>query len=564
MQNNIIRELFVFTFVGLVVGFLLTIVANSFVIGVEHARQLRDSHSFLAFSVGSNSYSLTPISSLLVAAFIIMWLKRHLGITNWAGPADSIYAAHNPTKALDLKVGLASTLAAFISASGGASVGQYGPLVHFGGTLGASFKRLFNSTLSQDIWLGCGVAAAISAGFNAPLAGVVFAHEAILRHFSLRAIVPIFIASVSANTFDYILFPSSQASFQLKIEPPPLTEIVPLLLLFAPLLALLATAFMMSIRLMQRFGSTLNKNNIPAPVVAALICGSVGVFLPEILGIGGNTMNKILSGTYSLPMLVVLLTGKFAMTALCLGFGLFGGIFSPSLFLGVGAGAVVGQFMAIMGYPELAEMLCIAGMAAVSSAIVGAPIACIIIVMELTRSYDHAVISMLAVIICNLVAHRINKGSFFDRQLLDRGIEIHNGRDAILLAETKVEHFINQNQIVLNKNCNGNDAYNLMNKYQATEAYICNNKNILIGKVTLFNAITAGKNSLENLIDYDPLRIFQDESLSEAMEKASQFVGENIPVVDRESNALLGIMTEGDLFHAVLEVQKKAKALEKN
>ena len=564
MQNNIIRELFVFTFVGLVVGFLLTIVANSFVIGVEHARQLRDSHSFLAFSVGSNSYSLTPISSLLVAAFIIMWLKRHLGITNWAGPADSIYAAHNPTKALDLKVGLASTLAAFISASGGASVGQYGPLVHFGGTLGASFKRLFNSTLSQDIWLGCGVAAAISAGFNAPLAGVVFAQEAILRHFSLRAIVPIFIASVSANTFDYILFPSSQASFQLKIEPPPLTEIVPLLLLFAPLLALLATAFMMSIRLMQRFGSTLNKNNIPAPVVAALICGSVGVFLPEILGIGGNTMNTILSGSYSLPMLVVLLTGKFAMTALCLGFGLFGGIFSPSLFLGVGAGAVVGQFMAIMGYPELAEMLCIAGMAAVSSAIVGAPIACIIIVMELTRSYDHAVISMLAVIICNLVAHRINKGSFFDRQLLDRGIEIHNGRDAILLAETKVEHFINQNQIVLNKNCNGNDAYNLMNKYQATEAYICNNKNILIGKVTLFNAITAGKNSLENLIDYDPLRIFQDESLSEAMEKASQFVGENIPVVDRESNALLGIMTEGDLFHAVLEVQKKAKALEKN
>ena len=564
MQNNIIRELFVFTFVGLVVGFLLTIVANSFVIGVEHARQLRDSHSFLAFSVGSNSYSLTPISSLLVAAFIIMWLKRHLGITNWAGPADSIYAAHNPTKALDLKVGLASTLAAFISASGGASVGQYGPLVHFGGTLGASFKRLFNSTLSQDIWLGCGVAAAISAGFNAPLAGVVFAQEAILRHFSLRAIVPIFIASVSANTFDYILFPSSQASFQLKIEPPPLTEIVPLLLLFAPLLALLATAFMMSIRLMQRFGSTLNKNNIPAPVVAALICGSVGVFLPEILGIGGNTMNKILSGTYSLPMLVVLLTGKFAMTALCLGFGLFGGIFSPSLFLGVGAGAVVGQFMAIMGYPELAEMLCIAGMAAVSSAIVGAPIACIIIVMELTRSYDHAVISMLAVIICNLVAHRINKGSFFDRQLLDRGIEIHNGRDAILLAETKVEHFINHNQIVLNKSCNGNDAYNLMNKYQATEAYICNNKNILIGKVTLFNAITAGKNSLENLIDYDPLRIFQDESLSEAMEKASQFVGENIPVVDRESNALLGIMTEGDLFHAVLEVQKQAKALEKN
>jgi CIC family chloride channel protein len=564
MQKNILRELLVFTLLGLGVGFLMTIVANSFVMGVEYSRQLRDTHSFLAFSIGSNNYSLTPILSLLFTAIIILWLKRLLGINSWAGPADSIYAAHNPTKPLNLKVGFASTLTAFICASGGASVGQYGPLVHFGGTIGAAFKRLFNSTLSQDIWLGCGVAAAISAGFNAPLAGVVFAHEAILRHFSLRAIVPIFIASVSANTFDYILFPSSQASFRLNIEPPPLTEIVPLLLLFAPLLALLATAFMMSIRFMQRFGSTLNKNHIPAPLVAALICGSVGVFLPEILGIGGHTMNNILSGSYTFTMLVLLLAGKFAMTALCLGFGLFGGIFSPSLFLGVAAGAVVGQVMVILGYPELAEMLSIAGMAAVSSAVVGAPIACIIIVMELTRSYDHAVISMLAVIICNLVAHRINKGSFFDRQLLDRGIEIHNGRDAILLAETTVDLFIKQEQIVLHQDCDGNTAYNLLNKHQVTEAYICDDNNVLIGKVTLFNAINAGKNRLDSLMDSNPLRFYHDESLSAAMEKASQFVGENIPVLHRETNKLLGIMTEGDLFHAVLEVQQQAKALEKN
>lgn len=564
MQKNILRELLVFTLLGLGVGFLMTIVANSFVMGVEYSRQLRDTHSFLAFSIGSNNYSLTPILSLLFTAIIILWLKRLLGINSWAGPADSIYAAHNPTKPINLKVGFASTLTAFICASGGASVGQYGPLVHFGGTIGAAFKRLFNSTLSQDIWLGCGVAAAISAGFNAPLAGVVFAHEAILRHFSLRAIVPIFIASVSANTFDYILFPSSQASFRLNIEPPPLTEIVPLLLLFAPLLALLATAFMMSIRFMQRFGSTLNKNHIPAPLVAALICGSVGVFLPEILGIGGHTMNNILSGSYTFTMLVLLLAGKFAMTALCLGFGLFGGIFSPSLFLGVAAGAVVGQVMVILGYPELAEMLSIAGMAAVSSAVVGAPIACIIIVMELTRSYDHAVISMLAVIICNLVAHRINKGSFFDRQLLDRGIEIHNGRDAILLAETTVDLFIKQEQIVLHQDCDGNTAYNLLNKHQVTEAYICDDNDVLIGKVTLFNAINAGKNRLDSLMDSNPLRFYHDESLSAAMEKASQFVGENIPVLHRETNKLLGIMTEGDLFHAVLEVQQQAKALEKN
>jgi CIC family chloride channel protein len=171
---------------------------------------------------------------------------------------------------------------------------------------------------------------------------------------------------------------------------------------------------------------------------------------------------------------------------------------------------------------------------------------------------------MLAVIICNLVAHRINKGSFFDRQLLDRGIGIHDGRDAILLAETTVELYIKKELIILRQDCDGNKCYNLMKENQATEAYICDDNNVLIGKVTLFNAISAGSDRLDSLMDSDPLRFFHDESLSGAMEKASKFVGENIPIVDRESNKLLGIMTEGDLFHAVLAVQQQAKSLEKN
>ena len=77
------------------------------------------------------------------------------------------------------------------SASGGASVGQYGPLVHLGGTIGSLIKRYTQNILTRDVFIGCGVAAAISAGFNSPIGGMIFAHEAILRHFSFRAIAPI-------------------------------------------------------------------------------------------------------------------------------------------------------------------------------------------------------------------------------------------------------------------------------------------------------------------------------------------------------------------------------------
>ena len=100
--------------------------------------------------------------------------KKRTEIKRFHGPADSIYGAHRTDNEIDTKTGYFSTFAALISAGGGASVGQYGPLVHFGATLGTSIRILTRNALSTDIFIGCGTAAAISAGFNAPIAGLVF------------------------------------------------------------------------------------------------------------------------------------------------------------------------------------------------------------------------------------------------------------------------------------------------------------------------------------------------------------------------------------------------------
>ena len=181
-----------------------------------------------SLTVGGESLSFSSVVFLWAAAAVVVILKTGLGIGRWAGPADSMYAAHQVNEPLDIKTGLASTLAAFASASGGASVGQYGPIVHFGATMGIWFKRFISSRLSHEIYLGCGVAAAISAGFNAPIAGVVFAHEAILRHFSVRAIAPITVASVSASALGNLWFPHSK-TFEISAVLPPLAEVVPVL-----------------------------------------------------------------------------------------------------------------------------------------------------------------------------------------------------------------------------------------------------------------------------------------------------------------------------------------------
>jgi CIC family chloride channel protein len=117
--------------------------------------------------------------SLSTAAFVISLIKANFCVIGWHGPADTIFAAHR----VENKFGIASTLAAFFSAAGGASVGQYGPLAHFGATLGSCIKAILKLRISTDIVLGGGVAAAISAGFSTPLTGMIFAHEGILRHF---------------------------------------------------------------------------------------------------------------------------------------------------------------------------------------------------------------------------------------------------------------------------------------------------------------------------------------------------------------------------------------------
>ena len=111
-----------------------------------------------------------------------------------------IFAAHTKAGTLDLKGGFTSTLASFVSICGGASVGIYGPLVHFGATVSAFLRRLtFMTNIQHDIIIGSGVAEAISAAFGAPIAGIIFAHETVLRHFSLKAITSIALSSMVAN-----------------------------------------------------------------------------------------------------------------------------------------------------------------------------------------------------------------------------------------------------------------------------------------------------------------------------------------------------------------------------
>jgi CIC family chloride channel protein len=555
-------ELMVIILIGGLIGAVLAVVSNLFVTGVQWFGHQREVSDILSLSIGGDSISFSSVVFLWVAAAVVVFLKTSLGISNWTGPADSMYAAHQVNEPLDIKTGLASTLAAFTSASGGGSVGQYGPIVHFGATMGIWVKRFISSRLSHEVYLGCGVAAAISAGFNAPIAGVVFAHEAILRRFSVRAIAPITVASVSASALGNQWFPHT-TTFEISTMLPPLAEVVPVLVMLAPAFALVAICFMAALRYSAQTAARMNTSPLLLPFIAATICGLVGVWIPQILGLGISSINDMIAGELALSLLLTVLIAKLLMTALCIGFGLFGGVFSPSLFIGVAAGAVAGELLILFGFADIASIISVAGMAAVSSAVIGAPVSAVLIILELTQSYEYAVAAMIAVMVCNLLTNRVFGNSFFDRQLLDRGIDLLKGREAIALNQKVVGPYASQGYVRANPSITGIELREAMRKRGHTEAYIIKSDGQFFGKVSIYEVIEAADTTIKDFVDTRPLTLYSHDSLAEAMVRVSQFVGESLPVVNAETGELHGSLAEGELFQAVIDVQDQARSLER-
>ena len=563
MLRKTLSELLLIILFGLVIGLIMAITANSFVEGVKYAASIRSNSEWANFSLLGETYSYASVVFLLAAAAVVVALKNFLALPGWAGPADTIYAAHSSAQNLDVKKGMASTLAAFITASGGGSVGQYGPLVHFGASTGVLFRRFLGNRFAQDIFIGCGVAASISAGFNAPLAGVIFAHEAILRHFSLRAIAPIFVASISADTFDQLLFPSTDTTFQLSQAVPELYDIVPAFIVLGPLLSLVAILFMRSLRFTTQMAAAFPYSKSALPFIAAFVCGCVGIFVPQILGIGVESVNQLIAGEFALAMVAILLIAKLSMTALCIGFGLFGGVFSPALFIGVATGSLAATVLSLFGYVGVDQVLMVSAMAAVSASVIGAPISTVMIVLELTGSYEYAVAAMIAVIISSLVTHRLFGLSFFDRQLLDRGVDMTLGREAIALGNTRVTNCKLASYVALAKDTRGSEAYARMSDEKLMEAYAVDEQGLFVGKLDLFGAQAASEKSIETKLDTAPITLKETDSLQTAMTVASDFVGESIPILNANGEKLIGVVTEGDLFHAVLDVQSTVRRIER-
>lgn len=354
------------------------------------------------------------------------------------GVAEVIHAAALLHGRVDRREGLASAGAALITLSTGGSTGREGPAVHLGAVIASWVaERLRCSGLTGRDILGCAAAAAVSASFNAPLAGALFALEVVLRHYALHAFGPIVLSAVTATVVSHLhlgdvteyVLPDHSLAFYWELPAFALLGLV----CGGVAVALIRTIFFAD-GVADRVQRAMRIPNWLRPAVAGAFLGVIALEFPHIIGVGYGTTSLAL--TESIPFLtaVVFAMVKVVAVALTMAGRMGGGIFSPALMLGALTGSAFGE-VAIQVFPAVSGsqgLYALAGLGAVAGAVLGAPISSILIVFELTDDWQAAIAVMIAVSLASVVTGRYASRSFFLSQLDRRGIHISAGPQGYL------------------------------------------------------------------------------------------------------------------------------------
>ena len=198
-------------------------------------------------------------------------------------------------ESLDIKSGFLTSFSSIISISAGGSVGQYGPLVHFGATIGAEINNLFKNKASYEILIGAGVASAISSGFGAPLAGLIFAREVILRHQSMASFAPILVASVVSYLFTKNIF-GLDPIFEGSVGEINSLYDFPFFIIAGIICGFVSIIYMNGLTHSKYFPKMSYINPILQPAIAGLICGVMSIYLPQVIGLGTSAIQSMILG----------------------------------------------------------------------------------------------------------------------------------------------------------------------------------------------------------------------------------------------------------------------------
>ena len=369
--------------------------------------------------------SLAPASRRIGVIHVLERLARHQG--------------HMP-----LRNALVQFSTGVIALASGQSGGREGPAIHLGAagsSLIGHYMKLPNNSIR--VLVGCGAAAAISASFNTPIAGVIFSMEVIIMEYTIAGFIPVILASVVAAVMMQLVFGSDTAFDIPSVSMASLPDL-PILVVEGAFIGVIAAVFVKMFLTTYRYAP---EHIWMKLLIAGALTGAAALVAPEILGVGYDTVNMALVGELGLTALLLIFLLKIVVSSTILALGMPVGIIGPTLFIGAMAGGIFALAAGNLGTDLSEDALYVTlGMGAMMGAVLQAPLAALMAVLELTNNPNIILPAMLVIIIANVTANQLyGVSSVYSMQMEAMGLGFRQNPLSMALNRASVASIMIRN-----------------------------------------------------------------------------------------------------------------------
>jgi len=465
------------------------------------------------------------------------------------------------------RVAFIKALASSITIGTGGPVGREGPIVQIGSSIASSIGQIFQIKENElKVLVGAGAAAGISAAFNAPIAGALFATEIILGNFAITSFAPIIVASVMGNLV-FISIEGSKPIFSVPVYSLNSGWELIFYLILGIVCGIVGILFIKILYYCEKKWLDLKLNEMIKPFFGGIIIGAIAIFYPHIMGSGYTAIDLALKGNLVLWTALLLILIKIFATSTSLSSGGSGGIFAPSLFMGAYAGFIVGSLFNYL-FPSLGitpGAYALVGMGGVVSSAIHGPLTAIIIIFELTGDYNIILPLMITCIIASLLSEVFNEYSIYTLKLKLKGILFKQGVEVNILKRIKVSEIIKSDFAVVNKNTPLKKLIGKVMEKNINIFHVVDEADKHIGIITLSNLkIAIGEKDIFEgflLVEdiYEPIEAISEQ---DSLEKAMSVFGRNdvneLPVL--KNGELIGVVKRTDLIETYNQEIKSIEA----
>ncbi len=572
--TDIQREHIVLGVLAAVVGAIAAVVARLFRLLIEWIW----THAFLGLGdqldvLGPARYAIIPAIGGLIVGPIIYYLARETQGSGVPEVMDAVVRFGGRIRAR--VIGLKALTAALTIGTGGAA-GREGPIVHMGSAIGSNVGQWLKLTPAQTkILLGCGAAGGITATFNTPIAGVLFAVELIMMEFKTRSFIPIVISSVIATgvarAFEGGDFP---VFGELAFAEPYLSELSAYLLL-GLVCGLLALLFIKALYTSTTLFERLKVKPWLRPALGGLLLGLLGIAVFHVYGFGYEHVEAILAEEWTPSREVVAAMGLLALVkilgvSLTLGSGGSGGVFAPSLFIGCMAGASYGAIIHNL-FPDTTASYgayALVGMAAFVAAATRGTLTAIMMIFEMTRTYEIIVPLLFACVIADMVASIGSPDSIYTKKLSRRGVSIVHDLEPNIMQLFRVRDVMvpRERVQVLHPRDELHHLVAIIRRSGHNGFPVLDDNDRLVGVVTHEDARKAQHEGrlferVQDLMTTQMVTVTPDETGEVALRRLGDRKISHLPVVDpQDDQELVGWVSKGDIVFAYEDYHRRMEA----